>query len=119
MNAYEIPNLRFSIPAGAAVPRHRFVSVNNNGLAIAATAATPVIGASMNEVTDSTTLPATKQIVEIADGLVVVEAAGTIAAGAAVYSDANGKATGTGTTACGVAITNATAAGALVTVKIA
>lgn len=119
MNAYEIPNLRFSIPAGAAVPRHRFVSVNSDGLAVAAKADTPVIGASMNEVTDSVALPATKQIAEIADGLVVVEAAGAITAGAAVYSDAEGKATGTGEKACGTAITGVTEAGALVTVKIA
>jgi hypothetical protein len=28
MNAFEMPNLRFSLPAGAAVARRRFVSVD-------------------------------------------------------------------------------------------
>lgn len=115
MYAYEIPGLRFSMPAGGAVARHRFVSVNANG-AIAATATTPVIGASMNEVT-AEELAANEHIVEIADGIVMVEAAGTVAAGAAVYSDATGKATATGTTAVGVAIT-AGAAGQLMAVKL-
>ena len=48
MNAYEIPNLRFSLPAGGAVARCRFVSVNAEGKGVQATAATEVIGASMN-----------------------------------------------------------------------
>ena len=117
MNAYEIPGLRFSIPAGAAIARHRFVSVNANGQAIQANASTPVIGASMNEVTDSEGLPATKQIAEIADGIVIVEAAGTVAAGTAVASDANGKATTASGDAIGVAIT-AGAAGGLMSVKL-
>ena len=74
MSAYEIPGLRFSIPAGAAIVQHRFVSVNANGQAIQATASTPVIGVSMNEVTATDELPAAKQIAEIADGIVMVEA---------------------------------------------
>ena len=84
MSAYEIPGLRFSIPAGAAIVQHRFVSVNANGQAIQATASTPVIGVSMNEVTATDELPAAKQIAEIADGIVMVEAGGTVAAGAGV-----------------------------------
>ena len=115
MFAYEIPGLRFSMPAGGAVARHRFVAVSEAG-AISATAATPVIGASMNEVT-AEELAANERIVEIADGIVMVEAAGTIAAGAAVYSDASGKATATGTDAVGVAIT-AGVAGQLMAVKL-
>lgn len=91
MNAYEIPNQRFSLPAGAAVDRFRFVSADANGAGIHATASTQVIGVSTNLV-DTTTVPAAKQIVEIADGIVMVEAAGNVAAGAAVSSDANGKA---------------------------
>lgn len=116
MYAYEIPNLRFSLPAGGAVARCRFVSVANDK-AIQATASTQVIGASMNLVT-AEEIAAGERIVEIADGIVMVEAAGAITSGAAVYSDANGKAIGTGNgTVAGVALT-AGAAGDLVAVKI-
>lgn len=116
MHAYEIPNLRFSMPAGGAVARYRFVSVSD-GKAVVATAATQVIGASMNEV-KANELVNNERIVEIADGIVMVAAAGAITAGAAVYSDANGKAAGTGTNAAGIAITAATAADQLIAVKI-
>ena len=115
MNAFEIPSLRYSLPAGGAVKRHRFVSADSSSNAIQATNATVVIGASMNEA-------ASGEVLEIADGLVIVEAAGAITAGAAVASDANGKvvayASGTTGDACGVAITAATAAGNFVTVKV-
>lgn len=117
MNAYEIPNLRFSMPAGSAVARCRFVSVDENGNAIQAKANTQVIGASMNLVT-ADELAAGDRIVEVADGIVMVEAAGAITAGAAVSSDADGKATTAGDITAGVAITGATAAGELVAVKI-
>lgn len=117
MNAYEIPNLRFSLPAGGAVARCRFVAVNADGNGIQATASTPVIGASMNLVT-AEELAVNERIVEIADGVVMVEAAGAITAGTAVCPDANGKATATGDNKVGVAITGATAAGELVAVKI-
>ena len=117
MNAYEIPNLRFSLPAGGAVARCRFVSVNADGNGVQATATTEVIGASMNLVTTEENT-AGGHIVEIADGIVMVEAAGAITIGTKVYSDANGKATGTGTIVAGVAITGATGAGQLVAVKI-
>lgn len=117
MHAYEIPNLRFSLPAGGAVERRRFVSVSDNK-AIQASGSAPVIGASMNAVT-SDELAKNERIVEIADGIVMVEAAGAIASGAVVYADASGKATATGTdNAAGVAITAAAAAGELVAVKI-
>ena len=117
MNAYEIPELRFSLPAGGAVAKHRFVSVNSDGNGIQATASTAVIGASMNLVTaeDNT---AGGHIVEIADGIVMVEAGAAITAGAAVASDASGKAVAASGSSCGVAITGATKAGALVAVKI-
>lgn len=111
MHAYEIPNLRFSLPAGADVVRNRFVSVNATGNGVQATASTATIGASMNAAKAG-------QVVEIADGIVMVEAAGTIASGAKVYSDADGKATATGTEVAGVAITAATGAGQLVAVKM-
>ena len=117
MSAYEIPGLRFSIPAGAAIVQHRFVSVNANGQAIQATASTPVIGVSMNEVTATDELPAAKQIAEIADGIVIAEAGGTVAAGAAVASDASGKAITATDKAIAVAIT-AGVAGGLMSVKL-
>ena len=117
MNAYEIPNLRFSLPAGGAVARCRFVSVDSNGNGVQATASTQVIGASMNLVT-ADELAAGGRIVEVADGIVMVEAGAAITSGAAVYADADGKAAATGTIVAGVAITAATAAGQLVAVKL-
>ena len=117
MNAYEIPSLRFSMPAGGAVAKHRFVSVNASGNGIQATASTPVLGASMNLVTDEENT-AGGHIVEIADGIVMVEAKEAIDSGVAVYSDADGKATKSGTIQVGVAITAATGAGSLMAVKL-
>ena len=116
MHAYEIPNLRFSMPAGAEVLRNHFVSIASDK-AITATASSVVIGASMNEVT-AAEVEAGERIVEIADGIVMVVAAGAITAGAKVYSNASGEATATGTDAVGVAITSAAAAGQLVAVKL-
>lgn len=109
MFAFEIPGQRYSLPAGADVKRFRFVSANANSNGITATASTPVIGVSMNEA-------AAGQVLEIADGLVMVEAAGAITAGVAVASNATGQAVaGEGPA---IAITSATAAGDLITVKL-
>lgn len=109
MNAFQTPGNRWSLPAGADIPWHRFVSVNTDGNAILATDATPVVGASQNETKAG-------EVQEIIDGLVMVEAAGAIAAGVAVKSDASGKViAGTGV---GISITGATVAGQLVTVKM-
>ena len=116
MYAYEIPGLRFSLPAGGAVALHRFVSVSGEK-AVQATASTEVVGVSMNEVT-ATELEKNERIVEIADGLVIVEAGGAITAGTAVGSDANGRATTAADGGIGVAITAATGAGQLITVKL-
>lgn len=118
MYAFEIPNLRFSLPAGGAIGIHRFISVSTGSAAVQATASTPIVGVSMNEVNTTNGVTAAQQVVEVADGLVVVEAGGVIAAGAAVYSDANGKAVATGTIDAGTAITAAGAAGELITVKV-
>ena len=74
MNAYEIPGLRYSLPAGGAVERHRFVSVNNKSAGIQATASTEVIGVSMNKTKEG-------EVLEIADGIVMVTAAAAIEAG--------------------------------------
>lgn len=109
MFAFEIPGLRFSLPAGAAIERHRFVSANANSQGIVATAATPILGVSMNKV-------AADQVLEVADGIVMVEAGGAVTAGVAVASDAEGRAiAGDGVA---IALTSATAAGELITVKI-
>lgn len=124
MFAFEIPGLQFSLPAGGAVERHRFVSVNSSGNGVQATASTVVVGASTNKVTvdDSSNVAPAGQVIEVADGLVIIEAAAAITAGVAVASDANGKAiayaSGTTGDACGVAITAAAAAGEFITVKI-
>lgn len=118
MNAYEIPNLRFSLPAGGAVAKGRFVSVNKDSKAIQATADTPVIGVSKNLVTEDE-INAGERIVEIADGIVIVEASAAIEAGVKVSSTADGKAVAHSTgDACGVAITSAGAAGEFVAVKL-
>jgi len=112
MNAYEIPNLRFSLPAGEDIARRRFVSVNSSSEGVIATTAGSAIGVSMDDAADG-------EVLDIADGIVVVEAGGAIAAGADVEVGANGKAvaktTGIGV---GVAITGATGAGQLVAVKL-
>lgn len=110
MNAYEIPNLRFSLPAGGEVARHRFVAVNTDGHGIQANATAHIVGASMNQTKAG-------EVLEVADGIVMVEAAGAVEAGKAAYADANGKVTGTGTVVAGVVITSATEGG-LAAVKI-
>lgn len=109
MVAFEIPGKRFSLPAGGDVERYRFVSVNGDSAGIKASADTPVVGVSMNEVKAG-------QVLEIADGIVMVEAAGAITAGVAVKSDAEGKAVaGEGNA---IALTTATGAGSIITVKL-
>lgn len=111
MFAFEIPGGRFSLPAGANVERHRFVSVNSNSAGITATASTQIVGVSMNKADAG-------QVLEIADGIVIVEASAAITAGTAVYSAADGRVASSGTVIAGIAITSAKAAGELVTVKL-
>lgn len=112
MNAYEIPDLRYSLPAGADVPRRRFVSVNSSSEGVIATAAGAAIGVSMNEAKDG-------EVLEIADGIVMVEAEAAITAGSDVQVGTDGKAvaktTGIGV---GVAITSAAAPGQVIAVKL-
>lgn len=110
MNAYEIPSLRFSLPAGGAVKRHRFVAVDANSNGIQAVADSNIIGASMNETSAG-------QVLEIADGIVMVEAAKAVTASTLAYADADGKVTDTGTVVAGIVITSAVAGG-LAAVKI-
>lgn len=116
MFAYEIPGLRFSMPAGGAVARNRFVSVANEK-ATQATASTKVVGVSTNEVT-AAELEKNERVVEIADGIVIVEAGDAITSGAGVAADANGCAVTSTDAAIAVAITGATAAGQMITVKL-
>ena len=113
MNAYEIPNLRFSMPAGEDVARRRFVAVDSDGKGVVATAGSTVIGVSMNQAADG-------EVLEIADGIAMVEAGAAIAAGASVSVGTAGKAAvaGTGTAVAGTALTAAAAAGQLIAVKI-
>lgn len=110
MNAYEIPSLRFSLPAGGAVKRHSFVAVDANSNGIQADADSNIIGASMNETSAG-------QVLEIADGIVMVEAAKAVTAGTLAYADADGKVTDAGTVVAGIVITSAVAGG-LAAVKI-
>lgn len=111
-NAYEIPNLRFSLPAGADIPRRRFVGVNASGEGVIATAAGPAIGVSMNEAADG-------EVLEIADGIVMVEAGGAITPGAGIEVGTDGKAiTNTSGIGIGIALTGAAGAGNIVAVKM-
>lgn len=112
MAAYEIPNMRFSAEAGAAVARRRFVKINTNEQGVQAGAGEAVVGASMVDADVG-------EVLEIANGIVMVEAGAAIEAGSEVQSDANGKAITKDTTgvAAGVAMTNASS-GALVSVLI-
>ena len=111
MFAFEIPGMRFSLPAGANVERFRFVSVNASSNGIPATASTKIVGVSMNKAE-------TGKVLEVADGIVMVEAGAAITAGAAVYSGADGKAAATGEEVAGIALTAASAAGDIITVKM-
>lgn len=111
MNAYEIPGLRYSLPAGSNVARHRFVSVNDKSEGVQATASTPVIGVSMNQTKAG-------EVLEIADGIVMVEAAAPITSGKGVAPDADGKAVSSDSSPIGVTITGTAVAGGLVAVKI-
>lgn len=116
LTAYEIPGTQFSLPATTAIGRYRFVSIDAEGKAIQATASTDVIGVSRNEI-DPVKYPDT-QVVDIADGIMMVEAAGKIACGAKVASDKNGKAVEATDVSVGIAFSSAATAGTLVAVKL-
>jgi hypothetical protein len=113
MHAYEIPGLRFSLPAGGTVLRRRFVNVNSSSAGVYATAGGAAIGVSMNEVL-------TGEVLEIADGIVMVDAGAAITAGASIEVGTSGQAitknTGVGV---GVAITGASGIGEVIAVKLA
>lgn len=109
-SAYEIPNLRFSGIAGAAIARRRFLSVDASGNYIQATATSAVIGVS--------SIPnKAGEVAEVYDGIVMIEAGGVIAAGDAIKSDAEGKAV-KDVAGKYVALTPAAAAGELISAKV-
>ena len=113
MHAYEIPGMQFSLPAGAAIARRRFVAVNTSSAAVYPAAGASIIGASMDDA-------AIGQALTVSDGIVIVEAGGVVPAGSLVSTDADGKAivaAGEATVA-GIAITGATATGLFLAVKI-
>jgi hypothetical protein len=112
MAAYEIPNMRFSAEAGAVVERRRFVKINADEKGVKAGAGEVVVGASMVDADVG-------EVLEIANGIVLVEAATAIEAGAEVQSDADGKAiTKTDGIVAGIAMTNASGEGSLISVLI-
>lgn len=111
MAAYEIPNLRFALISAGTIARRRFVTVDNTGQAVQASAAGNAIGAS--------SVPSTVgKIVEVYDGIVIVEAGAAIVPGVRVEADASARAI---TLAAGIplgtALTSAAAAGEFVAVK--
>ena len=112
MAAYEIPNMRFSAEAGEAVERRRFVKINADEQGVKAGTGDAVVGASMVDANVG-------EVLEIANGIVIVEAAAEITAGSEVQSDADGKAipVDQGHVA-GIAMTNASGDGSLVSVLI-
>lgn len=112
MTAFEIPNMRFSLSAGGTVARRRFVKVDSNGNGVQAGAGEAVVGGSMVDV-------AANEVLEVANGIIMIEAGAAVTAGVAVEADADGKAIAktTGVQA-GTAFTSAGAAGQLIAVLI-
>ena len=111
MAAYEIPNLRFSGLAAAAVTRRRFVKpVSDTGYQMSG-AGEIAVGVSMND-------PAINEVLEIADGIVIVEAGEVIVVGDEIEVGADGVAMVLSTgTKVGTAVTPAGAAEELLSVK--
>jgi hypothetical protein len=85
MAAYEIPNLRFSGMAEEAITRRRFVKPTSDTGYEMTDAGELAVGVSMND-------PADEEVLEIADGIVIVEAGEEITVGMLVESGTNGVA---------------------------
>lgn len=112
MTAYEIPNMRFSLETATAIARRRFVTVNGDGKAVLVAAGEKALGASMND-------PGENEVLEVANGIVIVEAGGAIVAGALVEAAADGKAvTQAAGVLAGVAMTAASASGELISIML-
>lgn len=111
MAAYEIPNLRFSGMANELIARRRFVTPVNDTEFKMADAGEVVIGVSMND-------PKENEVLEIADGIVMVEAGATLTAGTVLAAGTNGVAVGWSSgNIAGVCLTGGDN-GELITVKI-
>lgn len=93
MNAFEVPgHVRFSLDAASPVTLRRFLKVNSSSQVEHATAAgEPIVGVSYTEAT-----AAGRPVSIVGDGIVLVEAGETIAAGDLVGAGADGKAMKTG-----------------------
>lgn len=113
--AYEIPQLRFSGIAKEEIPGNCFVAMDSTGEIKVATATDVVIGVAPQDCK-------AKEVVEIYTGIVIVRAEDAITPGQAVVSGAEGKAKA-GSAGAGVpgmvAITKATKAGDLISVRLA
>lgn len=116
LTAYEIPNLRFSLPAGGACERYRFVTVNATGQAIRANATANVLGVAQFGTDASHDIA--DQVLGIYDGIVIVEAGAAVVAGAKIASDANGCGITATAESVGVALTPAAAAGEFIACKL-
>lgn len=101
MAAFEIPNLRFSGIAKDAIEQYTFVAVNKDETYSTAKASAKPVAVAMNEAKAG-------EVLEMADGIVMVKASEKIAAGDAVKSS-EGKAAkdSEGTATVGIALTNA------------
>lgn len=111
MAAYEIPNLRFSGIAGEAITRRRFVKPTGDTVFAMSDAGEVTIGVSMND-------PAANEVLEIADGIVMVEAGAQLAAGAEVEAGTNGVAVALSSGIKAGTVITGGAIGELITVKI-
>lgn len=121
MAAYEIPNLRFSGEAGQDIERRRFVTINAEEKVVYPVGTPTVIGVSMQP-------SKAGEVAEVADGIVMVEAGGVITGGTPVIALEDGRAMSiieyttanpdaTTVAPVGTAITNASGAGELVSIK--
>lgn len=110
MTAFEIPGTRFSGVAAENIERRVFVKVNSNEEYAKAGDGDKVVGVSMND-------PKAKEVLEIADGIVMVKAGEAITAGAEVKPNASGHAVTASGDGIGIALTTAKSGG-LVTIKL-
>lgn len=111
MPAYEIPKLRFSTSAAEAITRRRFVKPTTADTFSMAEIGDAPVGVSMND-------PKQDETLEVADGIVMVEAGGTVVAGARATCGANGVAHSAGPGATVGCFLTGGDAGELVTVKM-
>ena len=110
-SAYEIPSLRFSAISAGTIATGRFLKLDSAEKALHATLGDAAIGVSIGSAS-------TGEIIDIADGIVIVESGAAVAVGSPVQSDALGKAiTRTTGYILGVAMTASAGAGQYIAVK--